>query len=210
MSVRKYAVPPECQQYSKQHIMVNASQCALTKRDYTELKKHCTERLLTLNHVNAESLDFLDDWKDLHDLRMYGCKIPDCTALTRLKNFKNLWYHTNRSKTPDLSFLSSLKTLEQLGVGYVTHLTSFPDLSGCKRLKRLDIFSCKKLEDISKVQRIPKLQSFSIVDTPQLPPDLELIMAMKSLKKMSGAFGTAARNKHFHELLKKHGLQYGF
>jgi len=59
------------------------------------------------------------------------------------------------------------------------------------------------------VTRIPKLESFSIVNTPQMPRDLEKIMAMKTLKKMSGAFGSKEKDSQFQQLLDKYGLVYG-
>ncbi len=209
MSVRKYKLTPVCQTYAKEHIIAECANTGLTKRDLTALTKYRSQRVLTLDHVHADSLAFLEGWSDLHSLRMYGCRIPDCTMLARLKNFQHLWYVTNRQKTPDLSFLSSLKHLEVLGLGYVTYLKAIPDLSRCKRLKRLSIFNCRNLLDIDAVTRIPKLQSFSIVCTPQVPGDLERIMSMKTLKTMSGAFGSKAKTDDFHRLLKDHGLTYG-
>ena len=116
--------------------------------------------------------------------------------------------HTNRDKVPDLSFLSTLKTIESIGIGYITYLRAVPDLSQCKRLKSLTIFNCKSLHEIASVTSIPKLQSFSIVCTPQMPHDLETIMAMKTLKTMSGAFGNTKRDDEFQRLLDKYGLEY--
>lgn len=209
MSVRKHKLPPDRQEYAPEFIHAKCQGGPLTKRDLAALDKYREQRVLTLSHVHAESLAFLEDWHDLHQLNMYGCKIPDCTALTRLKRFKDLWYVTNRSKTPDLSFLSSLKHLEELGIGYVTYLTSIPDLSKCRRLKRLRVFNCKSLRNIDSVTKIPKLESFSIVCTPQMPDDLEPVMAMKTMKKMSGAFGSKARDEKFHRMLERYGLEYG-
>ena len=108
-----------------------------------------------------------------------------------------------------LSFLSSLKHLERLGLGYITHLTSIPDLSKCRRLKRLTIFNCRNLHSIDSVTRIPKLESFSIVCTPQVPSDLEPIMAMKTLRTMSAAFGTKTKDEEFRRLLQHYGLNFG-
>jgi hypothetical protein len=209
MSLRKHKLDTQCQQYATVAIGVEASKAPLTKRDSTALHKYRDQRQLTVSNLHAESLDFLTEWRELRSLRMYGCKVPDCWALTRLPKFRHLWYHTNRDKTPDLSFLSALKHIESLGVGYVTYLESFPDLSTCLRLQELKIFSCKRLRDISTLAAIPKLQRFSIVDTPQMPRDLEQIMTLKTLKKMSGAFGSNKQDELFHQLLAEHALEYG-
>jgi hypothetical protein len=209
MPVRKHTAAPECQQYSTEHVIAESVNGRFSARDRNALSKHSDQRVLAIERLRAKNLDFLAEWHDLHKLTIRGGRIEDCTALIRLKKLKHLLYIADRSKTPDLSFLSSLAALENLTISYVTHLTALPDLSRSKRLKRLDVTMCRSLEDISTVTKIPKIESFGICGTPQQPEDLEPIMAMKSLKKMSGAFGTAAKDRKFHELLNKHGVQYG-
>jgi len=211
MTVRKYRLTPEIQQYGKEHILAQAEYAPLSKRDLTLLHKYRDKRMLTLTGVESESLDFLAEWSQLRRLITYGCRVADCTALTRLKYLTDLfWNHyvSNRCQT-DFSFLADLKHVEELGIGNAPHLRSLPDLSKCKRLKRLNIFGCKRLNDIDSVTRIPKLESFSIVSTPQVPRDLEKIMAMTTLKKMSGAFGSREKDAQFRQLLDKYGLVYG-
>lgn len=209
MSVRKHNLSPECQQYAKEHIVARAGDNEFTKSDSASLRKFCEQKVLTINSLRSKSLDFLEDWSELRSLKLYGCKIPDCSALTKLRNLRELWYHTNRVKNPDLSFLSRLKKVESLGIGYVTYLTALPDLSGCNHLKSLTIFNCKNLDSVDSVSDIPKLRSFSIVCTPQSPDDLRSIMAMPTLQKMSAAFGSKARDEQFRRMLEDHGLEYG-
>jgi hypothetical protein len=211
MTVRKYRVAPDLRRHAEEHILARADRAPLTKRDLTMLHKHRDQRMLTLIQIESESLDFLAEWSQLQSLIMYGCKVADFTALTRLKHLTHLFYNhyvTNRHKA-DLSFIAKLKRVEDLGIGNAPHLRSLPDLSKCTRLTRLNIFGCKRLKGIDPVTRIPKLESFSIVNTPQMPRDLEKIMAMKSLKKMSGAFGSREKDAQFRQLLDKHGLVYG-
>lgn len=210
MSVRKHKVAPDLQRHGvEEHVVVETSAGKLSKRDFTNLHKHRDMQVLTISNLKAESLDFLAEWRELQTLRLYGCTIADCGVLGQLKKLRELWYHTDRRKAPDLSFLLSLEALEELGVLYVPHLRSFPDLSACECLRRLTIHNCKRLVDVEAILRIPKLESFSIVATPQQPADLEPIMAMKTLRTMSGAFGSAKRDEEFQHLLQRHGLQYG-
>jgi len=214
MTVRKHRLSPECQQYAKEHIIARAAQAdyaPLSKRDLTLLHKYRDKRMLTLTGVESESLDFLAEWSELRSLKMYGCRVADFAALTRLKYLKDFLYShyiDNRFKA-DLSFMARLKHIEYLRIGSVTYLRSLPDLSKCRRLKMLQVSNCKRLNDIDSVTRIPKLESFSIVNTPQMPRDLEKIMAMKTLKKMSGAFGSKEKDSQFQQLLDKYGLVYG-
>ena len=69
--------------------------------------------------------------------------------------------------------------------------------------------NCKSLQNVDAVTKIPKLLSFSIVCTPQEPKDLEAVMAMPTLQKISGAFGTRAKDKLFHDMISRYVLQYG-
>lgn len=211
MAVKKQRVSPDIEPDIKEHILAQADKGPLSKRDLTLLHNYRDQRMLTLMGVHSESLDFLDEWTNLRSLIMYHCQVADFAALTRLKNLQKFFYNhyiTNPFET-DFSFLSVLKQVECLGIGNLPHLRSLPDLSKCKRLKRLQIFGCKRLSDIDSVSNIPKLESFSIVNTPQSPRDLEKIMAMKTLKKMSAAFGKREKNEQFRQLLEKHGVQYG-
>jgi hypothetical protein len=181
----------------------------LSKRDLTALGKYRAHRLLTLRRIQADGLELLAGWTDLRDLRLSGCKIGDWSGLAQLKNLEKLFINTIRDRAPDLSFLSQLKDLNELGLGHIPHWTAFPDMSGCTRLKRLRIFGCKRLRDLSAVLRIPNLESFHIVQTPQEPADLVAIMAMPKMKFMTGAFGRRKKDEEFHELMQKHGLTYG-
>ena len=207
MPVRKHKVTGPLKEYEGEvHIVVEGP---LSKRDLTSLQKYRDQQLLTLRHIQSDSLEFISDWADLRDLRLYGCRIGKWSPLTGLQSLEHLFLNGMRDRQPDLSFLSQLTRLEKLGVGAFPHWTVFPDMSRCTRLKRLHIFGCKRLADLSAVPRIPNLESFGIVQTPQEPNDLLPIMAMPKMKAMSGAFGSRKKDDLFQELLKKHGLVYG-
>jgi hypothetical protein len=180
----------------------------LSARDMTTLHKHRSAQMLTLIRVQADSLGFLSEWRDLGTLHLYGCNFSDWSALGRLKKLKSFHMSGNRFRTLDLSFLPKLKHLEELSIGGIRHWTSFPDMSGCKRLRRLSIFGCPRLTDLSAVLRISSLASFHIVQTPQGPADLIEIMAMPKMKFMTGAFGTRKKDELFRELMEKHNLVY--
>lgn len=208
MSVEKHKLSPECQRdHATEHIIAKSNRSALSRTDRARLEKYCNHSVLTLHHVCEPSLEFLRSWGELSDLRIYGCQIADCTALSTLASLKHLHYHTNRSKTPDLSFLSDLTPLKTLSIGYVTHLTALPDLASCRRLERLSIFQCNKLSDIEALLHIPKLQSVAICGTPLTPADLEPLMALPNLRSISAAFGQVESDKLFHELRAKYELE---
>jgi len=207
MPVHKYKLGPPLLIYkSGAHVMADGP---LTARDFTMLQKYRHEPVLTLTRIRSDSLAFISDWEELRSLRLYACKIGDWSPLARLKRLEHLFINGVRDRAPDLSFLSQMKRLKELGIGHVPHWTTFPDMSRCTRLKRLKIFGCKRLRDLSAIPQIPNLESFSIVLTPQEPADLTAIMAMPKMKTMSGAFGRARLDAQFADLLKQHGLVYG-
>jgi hypothetical protein len=181
----------------------------LNSEDIENLLRHKKSKILSLRKLKINNLDFLLDLKELEALRVYACTIEDCSALQNLKKLKKLFINGVAKENDNFSFLSEIETIESLDIGYAQHFVSFPNLEKCKNLRRLNIFNCKKLADISNITTIPSLDTFGIVVTPQEPQDLEFIMQMPTLKFMSGAFGSDKKDLLFRELLEKYGLQYG-
>lgn len=159
--------------------------------------------------MKLDNLEFLLSLKELEDLRIYRCFIKDPSALYKLKKLTKLFINNVKKENDNFSFLNHLDNLEKLSIGYAAQFTSFPDLANCKNLKRVNLFNCKRLEDISKIKNIKNLEAFSIVETQHKPQDLEFIMEMPTVKFMSAAFGGKKVDQEFHDLLNKHGLQYG-
>lgn len=181
----------------------------INEKDIQELIQYKRCKTITLTGIKTENLDFLLNLKNLNSIRLYNCKINDYSALSGLKKLTDIFINGVKSTEIDFSFLSEIQSLETIGIGYVFHFKSFPDLSLCTNLKRVTLFNCKNLVDISNVELIPSLESFGIVATPIKPLDLEFLMKKKSLKSMSGAFGRVKDDKLFHDLLEKYDLSYG-
>lgn len=181
----------------------------VNEEDIEQIKKNKRCKTITLTRIKSDNLNFLLGLKSLNSLKMYNCKINDYSALSSFESLTDIFINGIKSTEIDFSFLSKVENLEKLGIGYVFHFKSFPDLSSCVNLKRVSIFNCKNLTDISKIMLIPNLNSLGIVETPQKPLDLEFIMKKKSLTSMSGAFGGVKVDKLFRELLENYDLQYG-
>jgi hypothetical protein len=177
--------------------------------DMSQFLKHKRSKKLTLTGLKLESLDFLLNMKELEDLKLYSCTIGNSSALCELKKLKFLFFNGVRKPNDNFSFLTAVTSLEKLGIGYATYFEKFPDLSDCKKLKELQFFNCKNLVDISNVTKIPYLERFDIVVTPQKPNDLEFIMQKPTIKFMAGAFGGKKINDEFEDMLTKYGIQYG-
>jgi hypothetical protein len=177
--------------------------------DLQQLLKYKKTKILSLRGLKLDNLEFLLSLKELEDLRIYRCVIKDPSALYKLEKLTKLFINNVKKENDNFSFLNQLDNLEKLSIGYASQFTSFPDLANCKNLKRVNLFNCKRLEDISKIKNIKNLEAFSIVETQHKPQDLEFIMEMPKVKFMSGAFGGKKVDQEFHDFLNKHGLQYG-
>ncbi|RYJ38033.1 hypothetical protein NU08_2936 [Flavobacterium anhuiense] len=181
----------------------------LKDEDIQQLLNHKRTKVLSLRRLKLDNLEFLLALKELEDLRLYGCTVKDFSALSQLKNLKKLFINAVANDTNNFSFLNELSNLEELGIGYATQFESFPKLTDCLKLKKVSIFNCKKLEAINNVETIPNLETFSIVETPQKPKDLEFVMMLPKIKYFSGAFGGKKNDEEFRALLLKHNVQYG-
>jgi len=179
------------------------------ENDKSQLLKHYKSKNLTLTGLKLENLEFLLNLKELESLKLYSCIIDNSSILCELKKLKFLFFHKIKNPNDNFSFLTEIVSLEELGIGYAPHFEVFPDLSNCEKLKKLQVFNCKELVDISNVTKIPHLEQFSIVATPQKPEDLEFIMQKPTIKFMSGAFGGKKIDDEFMNMLKKYGIQYG-
>jgi hypothetical protein len=181
----------------------------LREEDIQQLLKHKHTKVLSLTKLKVDNLEFLLPLKQLEDLRLYGCTVKDYSALSQLKNLKKLFINNVRNETNNFSFINQLVILEKLGIGYALQFQSFPELTNCSKLKMVSIFNCKKLENINNIKTIQNLETFSIVETPQKPKDLEFIMKLPTIKYFSGAFGGKKVDEEFRALLLKHDIQYG-
>ncbi len=100
---------------SQQHVLVRGP---LARRDVTWLHKYNDQQVLTFIRIQSDSLDFIADWSNLRSLRLYGSKIGDYSALTKLKRLEDLFLNGTRSRETDWSFLSQLVHLKFMAAAF--------------------------------------------------------------------------------------------
>lgn len=171
-----------------------------------QIKKHknCTE--IALWHIKSINLDFLELLPKLKAVEFYGIHSVNFDALAKIDTLERVFLNGIKNHE-DLSFINQLTQIKELDLLYLPKLEKFPDLGNCKKLKRLQIWQCKRLTDIQALTLIPNLEEFNIVDTPQTPDDLEFLIKAPNIKYVSGQFGSAKKNKQFDELLEKYGTK---
>jgi len=163
--------------------------------------KNCLE--IGLWHLKIENLDFLELLPKLKAVDFYGIHTTNFDALAKIHTLERVFLNGIKNHE-DLSFINQLTQIEELDLSNLPKLEKFPDLSNCKKLRRLRIWQCKRLTDIQTLEFIPNLEEFNIVDTPQIPEDLEFLIKAPNIKYISAQFGSAKKNKQFEELLEKH------
>lgn len=178
----------------------------LGEAEIEQIKKHKNCPEIGLWSIKNKDLDFLELLPKLKAVELYSVHTVNFDALTRVDTLESLFLNAIKNHE-DLSFINQLSQLEELDLLYLPKLEKFPDLSNCKKLKRLRIWQCKRLTDIESLTLIPNLEEFDIVDTPQNPEDLEFLIKAPNIKYISGQFGGVKKNTLFEELLKKHGKE---
>ncbi len=189
---------------------------SFSESDFSLLNKHKkTMRIqLWLEGISMPDLDFLSDCPSdcpfVEEVDIYGGKIDDYSALSKLPNLKNLFLNGRLRKwVENLDFINDIHSLKSLGIHNFPMLTHFPCLGDCRLLESVRISTCKRLTDISNVASINSLKNFGIVQTPVAVEDLDFIARKFGMEKMSGSFGSKKKNDLFQAMLDKYGLIYG-
>ena len=113
-----------------------------------ELKNKGLEEISCIvNYKNVKNLDLrwnkikdvkpLENLKKLEVLKINFNQIQDIKPLLNLPNLKELWLHNN--KISDISGISKLTKLEHLDVSFNPLKNGVWEISGLKRLKRLEL-----------------------------------------------------------------------
>lgn len=140
----------------------------------------------------------------LRELVIYGGKIADWTPLAAAKSLRSLFLNgvaMDKDLPPTLGTLGKLTELSLLHLPKLANI----DLSGCTKLARFAVYSCKKLRDLTSLHALPALREVTLVDTAHAPKDLARIIALPQVKHVSAQFGSVRLNKAFEALLAKHG-----
>ncbi len=171
------------------------------------LDKYSDATVLSLYFIKGISMDFILAMPELQDIRMYGCKFKDHTALSKLTNLKKLFINGITSKDEQtFNYIANLSNLEELSIGHVSKFFKFPNLSDLHMLHKLLIFHCKNLICMKEIANIPNLCEFDIDCYILNPSDLEFIMQIDGIQKVAAQFRNKRLKEEFNSLLMKYNL----
>ncbi len=159
---------------------------------------------IVLRSISTKDVDYLKNLEHLWsvDIKLGGIK--DFTGLTALPSIKylELWQVLGLA---DLSFISDLKTLQNLFIQSLRHLSKLPDFSNNINLRRIYFENLKGLKDLSSLKKVPNLKDFIyVLAQNQEPEDILSVLENPSVKKVFCRFGSDRKNNRFDELAKQY------
>ncbi|WP_348800284.1 hypothetical protein [Flavobacterium adhaerens] len=176
----------------------------LDEHEIEQIKKHKNSTEIGLWHTKNKNLDFLQILNKLKAVDFYGIHTENFEAMATIETLERVFLNNIKNHN-QLSFLGSLKQIQELDLLYLSKLEKFPDLSNCQNLKSIRIMNCKKLTNIENLAFVPNLEEINIIETPQTPEDLEFLIQLPNIKYCSAQFGKNKLNSQFEKLLMKYG-----
>ncbi|WP_078410280.1 leucine-rich repeat domain-containing protein [Priestia abyssalis] len=137
------------------------------------------ESLLLCWSKKIRGLHHLTNLKGLL-LEKYAPKQGDLEELATLEKLEELTI--TQSKVRSLQGIGKLNQLKELELNYLRTLTSLGDIEGLgSSLKKLDITSCKNIQDLLRIRALHSLEFLFLVKCGEVP-SLEFIEPLTNLK----------------------------
>jgi hypothetical protein len=170
-----------------------------------EVIKHLTNiEDLTLRSITTKNLDFLTQLEKMWSLDIKLGGINDFSAIEGMDNIKYLELWQIRG-LKDISFISTLKGLQNLFLQSLPNIEVMPSLKELVRLKKVALENMKGLKDISSLEHAPSLVEFTHWSAMNMSVENYIpLLRNPSLKRASVGFGSDKRNKQFQELAAKY------
>jgi hypothetical protein len=155
-----------------------------TELEYPDGMKNMTS-LKDLSYSNMQFTKLPDFVKHLNNIESLEVSYSPITEIpAEIKNFKNLKsvILINTEIISLGTILSEASMLEMLSIS--GPLNSFPDISGCKNLKKLNLSNCKQITLIPPtIGNFTKLEeiNFAITDIAVIPPEIARLEKLKRL-----------------------------
>ncbi len=147
-------------------------------------------RLSSLRQLKCYIADWMPgdeevfDIETIEDLRLGKFPYESTEALRKLVRLRVLIIHVSR-KLQSLRGLESLQGLEKLSLAYLPNLRDVSAMAALRRLRDLEIVSCKRIECLEAVlPSLTSLQRLRLENGPRLP-SLAFVRAMPDLDRLS-------------------------
>lgn len=114
---------------------------------------------LTFRGVKMKNLEIISNLSNLRQLRLLFGSYKNLDAIGDVKSLRTLEISRTR-QIPNYNFLETLNNLNSLYFEGMSTMESLPDLSGLKKLKRIQIENNSRLTDINNLNQLPSLEIF--------------------------------------------------
>jgi hypothetical protein len=161
---------------------------------------------LTLRSVTTSGMEYLRPLSHLRslDIKLGGTK--DLSAISGMKSIRYLEIWQVKGLT-ELDVAGQLSGLQYLFLQSLLHVGRLPSFARSRALRRVHLQNMRGLKDVSSLVSAPSLEELVIFEGERQSPDaLEPVLAMRTLKRASCAFGSKQKNARFAELRAKHGV----
>jgi hypothetical protein len=156
-------------------------------------------RSLTLRGSEIPSLSALRFLKNLRNLHLVGCEIQDADTLPPFTRLRGVGF-TDCKDLADASALQGLRSLEWVAFPPGTSQEEFARcLEANPRLQVVSIFGCENIQDLSPLERLPRLKGL-VYDLPDEDEDLPSLPKLQNLEVLM--FGDTEPTDHQLEQLQ--------
>jgi hypothetical protein len=159
---------------------------------------------LTLQSVSTPNLFYLLPLQALRALHIRLGELPSFAGIEDKQCLSSL----ELGQMPglkEIEVVGRLPGLQLLVLQSLPQLTSLPDLSACRALRRMVLQDLKGLWDFRALQEAPALEEFALVDgARQLPEQLLPVLRNPKVRRVRGMFGSKQKNEAFTRLAAEH------
>jgi len=169
-----------------------------------EVSKLKKLRKIILRSISTKNLDFLKDLNELWsvDIKLGGIQNFDALKTLPKLKYLELWQIRNLS---DLSFISSIKRLQNLFIQSFKQVTELPDFKNNTELRRIYLENLKGLTNLDSLKSAPNLKELIyVLAENQEPENLIPALENKSLESIFCRFGSDKKNNRFDNLAKEY------
>lgn len=166
------------------------------------------EKLHFRSISKLKSLDCIKNLKNLEFLVIQRGGFEDIRAISALKKVKylQLW---QLPKVENLDFINQMTGLQFLFIETMNGVSKFPKVSDLKELRRVQIISCKNLNDFSEIAENQSIEEFIFEYVKSSDVSILLpIITNEKIKKLKIYFEKTSLQKEMEHLVKQHGREH--
>ncbi len=138
-------------------------------------------KILNLYYCAFKSIDDISKFGQFEELNLVSVRTSSLRSVCNLKNLRS--FSLNRSKEPNLQFLSSCHRLEGVQLMHMSSLESIEGIESLKKLNDFGLSACFSLEDVSPLAQLGGLNRVLFESCPNLKT-LRPLIALKNLNKL--------------------------